>query len=147
RVVEEAVESADEVPGFDNSAMDGYAVLAADTDGAGPDSPVALRLVDESRAGHPASMELESGEAIAISTGAMLPRGADAVVRVEDTERVGDRVEVGARVVPGRDVRRAGEDIRAGTRVLDAGVELGPAELGVLASVGRGEVRCARRPR
>ena len=143
RVLAEDVASADSVPGFDNSAMDGYAVRAADTAGA----PVRLAVVAESRAGHPASRAVGAAEAIAISTGAMLPEGADAVVRVEDTDGGAEQVEVRAKVEPGKDIRRAGEDIEAGETVLRSGAELGPAEVGVLASVGRSEVSCAVRPR
>jgi len=143
RVLAEDVTSADSVPGFDNSAMDGYAVRAADTAG----SSVRLAVVDESRAGHPAERELGAGEAIAISTGAMVPTGADAVVRVEDTDGGAEEVEVRVEVEPGKDIRRAGEDIQAGETVLRAGAELGPAAVGVLASVGRSEVSCAVRPR
>ncbi|HYX78293.1 MAG TPA: gephyrin-like molybdotransferase Glp [Solirubrobacterales bacterium] len=147
RVLAEDVSSADDVPGFDNSAMDGFAVRAADTRGATSATPASLRIVDESRAGAPAASAVAAGEAIAISTGAMLPRGADAVVRVEDTAARDGRVEVAAEVEPGRDVRRAGDDVRAGEPVLAAGSILGPAEVGVLASIGHPTVRCARRPR
>jgi molybdopterin molybdotransferase len=140
QVLAEEVRSADDVPGFDNSAMDGYAVRAADT-------PGRLRVVDESRAGAPAGRGVEAGEAITISTGAMLPDGANAVVRVEDTDAGTETVEVRTEVAAGRDVRRAGEDISAGEVVLRPGAELAAAELGVLASVGVSEVRCARRPR
>lgn len=147
RALAERVTSAEAVPGFDNSAMDGFAVCAADTAGAAAGSPLTLALVGESRAGHPAERRLGGGEAIAISTGAMLPAGADAVVRVEDTAPGDGRVEVRAAVEPGRDVRRAGEDVGAGEPVLEAGTEIGAAELGVLASAGRTSVRCARRPR
>ena len=143
RVLGEDVTSADPVPGFDNSAMDGYAVRAADTAG----QPVRLAVVDESRAGHPAQRELGVGEAIAISTGAMVPAGADAVIRIEDTDGGGAEVEVRVEVQPGKDIRRAGEDIEAGATVLRAGAEIGPAAVGVLASVGRSEVACAVRPR
>ncbi len=146
RVLAEDVASLDPVPGFDSSAMDGYAVRAADTAGADSRRPVRLALVDESRAGHPAQGGLAAGEAIAISTGAMVPAGADAVVRVEDTGGT-DPVEIRVEVEAGRDIRRAGEDIRAGATVISAGTTLGPAELGVVVSVGRAEVRCARRPR
>lgn len=135
------------VQGFDNSAMDGFAVRAADTAAARPGAPIALEVAGESRAGHPAGVALAAGEAIAISTGAMLPADADAVVRVEDIERQGDRVLVEARVVAGSNVRRAGEDIAAGETVLHRGARIGPAQLGVLASVGRDRVRCHRRPR
>jgi molybdopterin molybdotransferase len=147
RVLAADVSSSEQVPGFDNSAMDGFAVRAADTGAASPGSPARLALIDESRAGSPAGRRLGDGEAIAISTGAMLPAGADAVVRVEDTEPRDGVVEVLAEVEQGRDVRRAGEDIRRGETVLRAGTALGPAELGVLASVGAQPVSCARRPR
>jgi molybdopterin molybdotransferase len=147
RVLAEPVASADDVPGFDNSAMDGYAVRAADTAGAGPPNPVRLDVVDEARAGAPAGAGVGPGQAARISTGAMLPRGADAVVRVEDTDAGSERVEIRVEAEPGRDVRRAGEDIRAGETVLAPGTQLGAAELGVLASVGVSEIGCGRRPR
>ena len=147
RVLAEPVTSADAVPGFDNSAMDGYAVRAADTTGADGGRAARLTVVGESRAGHPARHELGAGEAIAISTGAMVPAGADAVVRVEDTDAGGEEVGIRVEVEPGRDIRRAGEDIAPGEVVLAAGAEIGPAEAGVLVSVGRGEAACARRPR
>jgi molybdopterin molybdotransferase len=151
---------------FDNSAMDGFAVRAAEVAGAGPGSPVSLTIVDESRAGHPATHAVKPGEAIAISTGAVLPAGADAAVRVEDTEveaspgaqvAAGDggagsgygggTVLIKAAVAPGENVRRAGEDIAAGATVLPAGTELGPAELGALATIGLDPVPVHRRPR
>jgi len=146
RVLAEPVASAGPVPAFDNSAMDGFAVRAADTAPARRDSPVTLAVVDESRAGHPAGRALAAGEAIAISTGAAVPAGADAVVRVEDTSAADGRVEIEVAVEPERNIRRAGEDIRGGDTVLEPGSVLGPAEIGVLASVGREAVRCARRP-
>ncbi|MBS1893300.1 MAG: molybdopterin molybdotransferase MoeA [Actinobacteria bacterium] len=153
---------------FDNSAMDGFAVRAEDVAAAGDGAPVALSVVDESRAGHPAGRTLAAGEAIAISTGAVLPEGADAVVRVEDTERETeasgraadplrgrddeaasgrDRVLVRVGVPAGANVRRAGEDIAAGETVLRAGDELGPAELGALATIGLDPAPVHRRPR
>ena len=146
RVAVEPVTSTDAVPGFDNSAMDGYAVRAPDIGEASERSPAVLRVVDESRAGHPAERELAGGEAIAISTGAMVPAGADAVVRVEDTAAADGQVEVRVPVEPGRNIRRAGEDTRPGDVVIEPGTELGAAELGVLASVGRSTVGCARPP-
>lgn len=147
RVLAEDARSDEPVPRFDNSAMDGFAVRAADTRGATPQAPVELALVGESRAGRPAEATLEPGQAIAISTGAAVPAGADAVVRLEDASRAGGRVAVGAEVEPGRDIRRSGEDISAGETVIAAGTTLGPAELGVLASLGIEQPRCARAPR
>lgn len=147
RVLAVDVESADPVPGFDNSSMDGFAVRAADTRGASAEGPVALQVADESRAGRPARSALEQGQAIAISTGAMVPDGADAVVRVEDTSTRNSRVEVSVEVEPGNNLRRSGDDIEPGVSVLRQGATIGAAELGVLASVGVAEVGCARRPR
>jgi molybdopterin molybdotransferase len=147
RVLSRDAEAPEDVPAFDNSAMDGYALRAADTEGAGPGSPVRLRVIDESRAGSPAAKAVEPGTAIAISTGAALPEGADAVLRVEDVRCDGEWIEFETPLEPGHDVRRAGDDVRAGTRVLTAGTLLGPPELGVLASLGEPRPECARRPR
>jgi molybdopterin molybdotransferase len=138
RVLAEPVGSGISVPPFDSSAMDGYAVIAGD---AGQ-----LELVDEARAGHPATTAVRRGTAIAISTGAAVPDGATAVVQVERTERTGETVTVPA-TEAGANIRRAGEDIAAGEVVLRAGETLGPAAIGVAASVVRASVSCARRPR
>jgi molybdopterin molybdotransferase len=146
RVLAEDVSSAEPVPGFDNSAMDGFAVRAADTRGAGAEAPVSLSIAGESRAGRPADAAVGAGEAVAISTGAMVPAGADAVVRVEDTTARDGQVQIAVPVEPGRNVRRAGEDIAPGVPVLARGTRAGAAELGVLASVGRESVACSRRP-
>ena len=147
RVLAEDVASPEDVPAFDNSAMDGFAVRAAETRGARHDSPVTLRIVDESRAGHPATSRLGAGQAIAISTGGVIPTGVDAVIRVEETRAEDGLVEVLSEVEAHRDIRHAGEDIRGGDTVLESGLRLGPAELGTLASLGRPSVACARRPR
>ncbi len=147
RVLGEGVSAKEAVPPFDSSAMDGFAVRAEDVAQANGASPALLRVVDESRAGSPASAMLGSGQAIAISTGAMLPAGADTVIRVEDTRRAGEEVAVLVTAAAGLDVRRAGDDVSAGQRVLERGQALGPAELGVLASLGNELVQCVRRPR
>ena len=138
RVLDEDAWAAHALPPFDSSAMDGYAVVA------GP--AAALPVVGESRAGRPAERPLRAGEAMIISTGAVVPAGADAVVPVEAAEPADGHVRV-PETAPGANVRRAGEDVAAGEVVLRAGVTLGPAELGVLASLGMGEVLCTRRPR
>ncbi len=147
RVLATSAVAPEDVPGFDNSAMDGFAVLAADTSGAAPGSPVRLRIADESRAGSPASRALEPGEAFGISTGGVLPDGADSVVRLEEAVEREGAIEFEVAVGPGRDIRRAGDDVRAGATVLEAGTFLGAAELGVLASLAVPEPSCARRPR
>lgn len=142
RVLAEDVTADQDVPAFDNSAMDGFALRAADS-GAG----ALLRVVAESSAGHPAGVTIGPGEACAISTGAQVPAGADAVIRVEDTRREGDQVELIVAVEHDNDVRHAGDDVRAGDVVLRAGARIGAAELGVLASVGRATLAVGRRPR
>jgi len=146
RVLSEDLVASTAVPAFDGSAMDGFAVRSADLAQASPECPVLLQIVDESRAGAPAQRELEAGQAISISTGAVIPSGADAVIPVEDTEQIGGEVRFLATAAAGAWVRRAGEDIEQGSSVLVRGVRLGPAELGVAASLGRVEVSCARRP-
>jgi molybdopterin molybdotransferase len=147
RVLARPVVARDEVPRFDNSAMDGFAVRAADTAGASGEEPVALQLVGESRAGMPATAEVDTGQAMAISTGAVLPGGADAVVPLEDARADDGVVEVGLEAVSGRSIRHRGDDIAAGEEVIAAGSPIGPAELGVLASLGVTEIACGRRPR
>jgi molybdopterin molybdotransferase len=147
RVLATDVKAAAAIPPFDNSAMDGYAVRSLDTAGASPARPLRLAVIDESRAGSPAAAGARPGEAIAISTGAMLPRGCDAVVRVEDTVPVDGAIEVRAAIEPGSDVRRAGDDVGSGELVLRSGTVLGPAELGVMASLGEASARCAQRSR
>jgi molybdopterin molybdotransferase len=147
RVLAADASSADDIPGFDSSAMDGFAVRSVDTRCARVEAPVTLAVVGESRAGHPSPLGVEPGQAIRISTGAVLPAGADAVVRVEDTRAGSGFVEVRVEVPPGKEVRRAGEDVRRGETVLERGTVIGPAEVGVLASIGVQEALCARRPR
>jgi len=147
RVLAEDIAAEQPLPSFDSSAMDGFAVRAADLAGASKGDSVALRIIGESRAGRPARVALNSGEAIAISTGAMIPAGADAIVRVERTRPTDGGVQVLRAVDRGADVRHAGDDVAAGTTVLDRGTAIGPAELGMLASLGRAEAICAGVPR
>ncbi len=135
-VLAEDVTAAEDVPPFANTAVDGYAVRAADT----ASVPVELPVVGELAAGAPPGPTVGAGEAIRIMTGAPIPHGADAIVMVEYTERVGgDRVRIHRAVTPGDAVRAAGDDVRAGTVVFTAGTELRPATLGVLASINRRE--------
>ena len=147
RVLAAAVASSEDVPSFDNSAMDGYAMRARDTTGATETEPAQLEVVGESRAGAPYAGAVGAGQAVRISTGAKLPEGTDAVLRVEDAREGPGTVSVSRPLGAGQEVRRAGEDIRAGDVVLRAGTRIGPAELAVAASTGAAEVRCARRSR
>jgi len=133
-----------DVPSFANSAMDGFAVRAADTLGA----PVDLEVVGTAAAGSAPGAEVSAGRAVRIMTGAVLPVGADAIVMVERTSPAGDgRVLIEVTASPGDHVRRAGEDLRAGQVVFEAGTELEPGHLGVLASVGIGTLDVIPRAR
>jgi molybdopterin molybdotransferase len=138
RVLARDAVAAVDLPPFDSSAMDGYAVRSAD-------APGTLRVVDQSAAGRPASRELAAGEAIGISTGAEVPAGADAVIEVERVAVEGDQVVVEA-VAEGSNVRPRGGDIRAGAVVVEAGTRLGPPQIGALAAAGVADVMCARLP-
>ena len=136
-VLADDVVASEEVPPFDNTAVDGYAVRSADT--AAP--PIDLPVVDEVPAGTATDRELGAGEAIRIMTGAPMPAGADAVVMVEETERLdGERVRINTSVEPGAAVRRAGDDVRPGDRLFPAGTVVTPAIVGVLASINAGTV-------
>ena len=144
----EDVVAAVDLPGFDNSAMDGYAVRAADVADAADTAPVALPVVGEVAAGGDAGGILAGpGQAVRIMTGAMLPAGADAVVKVEDTDGGTEHVRVRRGVAAGTSVRRAGEDVRRGDVVLPAGVVLDARRLAVAAAAGHGEVLVRPRPR
>jgi len=143
RTLAEPVDSIAAVPPFDNSAMDGFAVRSADL----ADGPVDLRIVAEIPAGHCVSIVVGAGETAKIMTGAPMPSGTDTVVPVELTEQDGAIVTICETVAPGMHVRHAGEDIAAGQRVFAAGALLGPAEVGLLASIGYAQVNVARRPR
>ena len=149
-VLAEPVVAAGPIPPFANTAMDGFAVRAADTAGAGDEAPVELRIVGTMRAGMAPDAALDrplgAGEALRIMTGAPMPPGADAVVPVEVTRTEGDVVAVSLEAEPGRHVRPAGDDLRSGDEVFAPGTVLGPAHLGVLAGVGRAEVLVHRRP-
>ncbi len=140
RVLAAPVAAAHDVPRFVNSAMDGFALRA------GPAGRT-LRIVGESRAGTPAAVVLGSGEAVRISTGAVVPEGADAVIMVERTREEDGEVSVEAPTTEGQNLRHPGEDMRAGTVVLTPGLRIGPAELGVAANAGVATLRCVRRPR
>ena len=151
QVLAEDVFSTINIPPLDNSAMDGYAVRSADTRGASRKSPRILRVIDTVAAGAVSQSEVEPGTAIRIMTGAPVPEGADGVVRFEDTddsERQGVPTEIGVviEVAPGAEIRRAGEDIAAGSLVLSQGTALRASEIGVLASLGCRTVRVIRCP-
>ncbi|HZQ36352.1 MAG TPA: molybdopterin molybdotransferase MoeA, partial [Dehalococcoidia bacterium] len=145
------------IPPLDNTAMDGYAVVAASTDGASEARPVTLRVVGELAAGYVYDGEVTPGTAVRIMTGAPMPRGADSIVPFEETDESGfvppsktgaldTSVRVFKAAKPGNNIRYAGEDVREGEVVLPRGTYLRPAHIGVLASLGRTSVRVIRKP-
>lgn len=145
-----------DVPPHDNSAMDGYAVRAQDIAGASAASPVRLRVLANLGAGYLPDAAVERGTAVRIMTGAVVPPGADTIVRFEETsEAVGEKatgkgsgfVEILNEPSPGSNVRRAGEDIRKGQVVLTQGTQVRPVEIGLLASIGQSRVSVHRRPK
>ena len=123
-------------PRYTNSAMDGYAVRWSDVEGTTEKDPVSLQIIGESRAGVPFEGEVGCGESTQISTGAMIPRGADTVVRVEDTDGSDKKVKILAVRKQGQDVRHAGEEFQAGTKLLKKGTVLRSRELAMLGAVG-----------
>jgi molybdopterin molybdotransferase len=138
RVLAEEVSAPGDVPPHDDSAMDGFAVRAGDSG--------ERNIIGEAAAGHPFSGSLGAGEAVRIMTGAPVPDGADAVVMVEFSQVSGDRVSFSKAIKAGDHIRRRGEDLQAGQTVLKSGDSIGPAEMGLLASVRRASVRVARKP-
>ncbi|MBX6314486.1 MAG: molybdopterin molybdotransferase MoeA [Isosphaeraceae bacterium] len=146
RVLAEEVRAGGAVPPFDRAAMDGYAVRGEETFGSDPYNPALFRLVGRSRPGQPFAGTVGPGEAVLIATGAPLPEGADAVVRVEATQADGETIQVVEPTPPGRHVGRRGEDIATGTAVLPAGRVLRPQDLGVLSALGLRTVPVLRRP-
>ena len=139
RVLAEPVHATINVPGYDNSAMDGYALRAVD-------AGLSLTIAGQALAGHTHSEPLKPGECVRITTGAPIPPGADTVVMQEDTERVDERLRLTITPNRGDHIRRAGESIAEGTEVLPAGYRLGPIDIGLLASLGLAQARVRRKP-
>lgn len=146
RVLAAEVAAGEDLPPFANSAMDGFAVRAADVVEASEASSVELRVLADLPAGAVTDVQLGPGQAMRIMTGARMPAGADAVVPVEHTAAAGHVVRVRRPVRAGSNVRQAGEDVRAGEVVLRRGTVLRPAEIGLLAAVGRVRVQVVRAP-
>jgi len=172
RVLAQDIYADSDIPGFANSAMDGYAVRSADLKGASPDNPKVLEVVDDIKAGDIPKKRLKENQAIRIMTGAMIPKGADSVVIVEDTEKIKNQksilrirsglmvsevepskiknkewVKIFKETEPGENIRKKGEDIKKGELVVRSGTLLEPAHIGVLASLGKTEVKVTRKPK
>jgi molybdopterin molybdotransferase len=146
RVIGEDILVPRDIPPLDNSAMDGYAVRVTDIKGASRKNPISLKVIEDLPAGALPQMSVTKGEAVRIMTGAPIPPGADTVVMVEDTEKVGEGVRVFQTVPAGENIRRAGEDVKKNDRVISKGSVIRAAEVGMLASVGRAFVSVHQRP-
>jgi len=146
RVLAERIDADIDVPGFDRASMDGYAVHARDTFGADEADPVTLSVVGEVHAGEEPDVTVEPGSLAEISTGAVMPAGADAVVMVERTTETDDGIEIRTSVAPGDNVMLAGADIAAGARALGPGTRITPREIGLLSALGVDEVPVRGRP-
>lgn len=156
QVLAEDISSSINIPPLDNAAMDGYAVQSRDTNNASSKSPRFLRVIDTVIAGSISEHEVKPGTAIRIMTGAPVPKGADSVVRFEDTDEAErnksttkqstNEIGILCKANAGLNIRRAGEDVTKGSIVLQKGTVIRPAEVGVLASLGRSKVMAIRRP-
>jgi molybdopterin molybdotransferase len=147
RVIAEDIYARRNNPPWDNSAMDGYAVMNEDIMSATRDNPAILKVIEDLPAGYTAKNIVNKGEAIRIMTGAPIPMGADTVVMVEDTEKDGENVKILRETPLCGNIRRAGEDIKTGELVVPKGTVIRPAEVGIMATCGRAFVSVYQRPR
>ncbi|MFB0560256.1 MAG: gephyrin-like molybdotransferase Glp [Candidatus Lokiarchaeia archaeon] len=146
RIIYEDIYSPRDIPHFDRSAMDGYAVIAEDTFGASRHSPIKLKVIGEVTVGKPPNLEVSRMEAAQIATGAPIPLKADAVVMVEYTKRLNGEIEVYRPVTPGKNVSKLGEDVKKGQKILSKGKQIRPQEETMLLQCGITEVKVAKKP-
>jgi len=146
RIIGEDIIAKRDIPPTDNSAMDGYALRAEDTWGASAQNPITLEIVEDIPAGAVPQKKIGLGQAARIMTGAPIPEGANAVLRVEDTVRENNKVKVLVAVPLGQDIRKAGEDVTKGAVIIPRGTKIRPAHVGMLASLGHSFVYVHQRP-
>jgi len=146
RIIGEDIYAGRNIPPKDNSAMDGYAVRSRDTKGASKEHPVILKVIEDIPAGSIPQKKTGMDEASRIMTGAPVPEGADSVIRIEDTEKDNGKVKIFAEAHPGQDIRVAGEDVKEGEMVIGRGNIVRPAEIGMLAALGRSCIRVHQKP-
>jgi len=136
-----------DIPPFDRSAMDGYAVKAEDTFGASPSNPKLTKKIGTVEIGEQTDLVLKSGDAIRISTGAVIPKGSDSVIKIEDTDIDGDKVSLYTSIVPGKNISKKGEDIPRGTDILRAGITIKASHIALLSSLGIKHVKVKKKPK
>jgi molybdopterin molybdotransferase len=146
RIIGEDIVASRPIPPKDNSAMDGYALRSVDIRGASRERPAVLKVIEDIPAGAIPQKRVGKGQAARIMTGAPVPEGADAVMRMEDTEKDGQSVRIFTEALAGQDIRLAGEDVRPGETVISRGHMIRPAEIGMLAALGRSFIFVYQRP-
>ena len=146
RVIAEDISAKRNIPPLDNSAMDGYVLRSEDVQKASPNHPVRLEVVEDLPAGFRSTKTVEKGKAIRIMTGAPIPEGADTVIPVEESKKEDGFVLIFKAAALGENIRKSGEDVKEGDRVISKGDTIRPAEVGMLASVGRSFVSVYQRP-
>lgn len=146
-VLAEDIKSNMNMPPFDRSPLDGYAYRAEDTINAREDNPISLEVIDYVPAGHLSSKTIGKGQAMKIMTGTKIPKGADVVIRYEDTKFTDKEVKIFQSLSPGSNIVNMGEDMKEGDLVLEKGIVIGPAEIGIMASLGKSMVRVYKKPR
>lgn len=151
RVLAEDIYADCAIPGFDNSAMDGFAINSSDTLSAAKNKAKALEVIEEIKAGDIPKKILRRNQASRIMTGAPIPQGADSVIMVEHTKKIQNKpkelIKIYRQVRPGENIRRKAEDIRKGELIISKGTQLNAACVGILASLGRPKIKVARRPK
>jgi molybdopterin molybdotransferase len=147
RVIGEDIFAPHNIPSADNSAMDGYAVRHIDTKGATKDKPLQLKVIEDIPAGKVSLKKIKKGEAARIMTGAVIPEGADSVIRQEDTKKNGKTVIIYTSAKKGQNIRFAGEDVQKGELVINKGSALRPADIGMLAALGKAFISVYQKPR
>ena len=147
RILADNIISKISIPPFDRSAMDGYAIKAEDSFGASPKNPKEIKLVGITEIGEFSKFKIDRGEGIRISTGAPIPEGSDAVIKIEDTEIEKDLISLYTSLVPGKNISKKGEDIKKGTHVLSKGTELKAEHIALLTSLGFNKIKVRIRPK
>jgi molybdopterin molybdotransferase len=146
RIVGSEIRSSIDVPHFDRSAMDGFAVVAENTFGCSQQKPATLVVAGESRMGESTEIEIVGGQSVEVATGSQMPRGADAVVKIENTSWVGNSIRVFSPVTPGENVSKVGEDVKRGDILVESGEVVRPQEISILLACGIRRIIAARRP-